>query len=174
MTGSMLIPNSIGEQTLLILTEDKATSPFEVELSLRDARAALKREKGNPSGREGNVKFLEAWIKYAQVDNLSEPSKTIVPKSTPPVSSISSVSSSPSSVSNITPSDKTSIRLTNEPWEKDTFLESSNEEESINREVQLVSQDEKQATPEQQQQQQGQSKKTVAQLIEEIKLKNKK
>jgi hypothetical protein len=178
----MLIPNSLGEQTLLLLTEDKATSPFDSELSLQDARAALKRESSNASGREGNVKFLEAWIRCAQVSNLSGSSKTPVPVSNPPVSSVASVSSVPGNlpVSNITPADKTSIRLANEPWEKDTFLESTNEEVQGAREVssETSSRGVSRAAPDRAAPDQvvgeKQGKKTVAQLIEEIKLRKEK
>jgi hypothetical protein len=183
----MLIPNSLGEQTLLLLTEDKATSPFDSELSLKDARAALKRESSNASGREGNVKFLEAWIRCAQVSNLSGSSKTPVPVSNPPVSSVASVSSVPGNlpVSNITPADKTSIRLANEPWEKDAFLESTNEEVQGARVVSEINQrgvsrvaPDSRAAPDQvvgeKQGNEKQGKKTVAQLIEEIKLRKEK
>jgi hypothetical protein len=182
----MLIPNSLGEQTLLLLTEDKATSPFDSELSLKDARAALKRESSNASGREGNVKFLEAWIRCAQVSNLSGSSKTPVPVSNPPVSSVASVSSVPGNlpVSNITPADKTSIRLANEPWEKDTFLESTNEEVQGAREVlnkapsEINQRGVSRAAPDRAAPDQvvgeKQGKKTVAQLIEEIKLRKEK
>ena|ERR1035441_1713807 len=133
MTGSMLIPNSLGDQTLLILTEDKVTSSSEVDAALPDARAALKKELGNPSGREGNIKFLKAWIRFASVPQTQ--SLTPIPISVPPITLVASASSiAPTPIPPIppippiiTPPNKTSVRLKGEPWEEDNYLKDKGE-----------------------------------------------
>ena len=109
----MIISNDLGSKTLLSLTEKEAISdPPETEAAVRFARAALKREEGNLSGREGNVRFLKEWIKAA----------TTVPAPVPvPVPN-------PVPVSKVTPPDKTTIRVMGQPWEKDKYLREKGEE----------------------------------------------
>jgi hypothetical protein len=60
-SGSMLIPNYLGERTLLKILGKQASSDAE-DHALEDAKAQLAREKRNPSPSEGNIKFLTAWI----------------------------------------------------------------------------------------------------------------
>jgi hypothetical protein len=112
MTGSMLISNSQGERTLLTLSTASA-APLE---ALHDARAALRREKSNPSTNATQITFLEAWITMASPP-IPEP--TPIPGTTP----------APIKVP-ITPPDKTSIRLAGQPWEKDSYLKNKVESET--------------------------------------------
>ena len=119
MTGSMIIPNSLGLTTLLLLTFDKAfaTPPENShESSIADARACLKREKASLSGRVGNVKFLETWLSVAVLPPVvpPTPAPVIIPPVVPPASTI-------------TPPSKTSVRLLNEPWEEDNYLKNKGE-----------------------------------------------
>lgn len=119
MTGSMLIPNDTGNKTILILDHARATANPS-ENALQFARAALKRELSSPSPKLGNIEFLREWILSALVVPNSDP--PVIP-STPSKPSIPPVS--------ITPPEKTSVRLLNEPFEKDNFLEAKGEQESI-------------------------------------------
>lgn len=118
MTGSMLIPNDTGNKTLLILDHARATANPS-ENALQFARAALKRELSSPSPKSGNIKFLREWILFASVVPNSDP---------PPIPSTSPIHKLPSL---ITSPEKTSVRLLNEPFEKDNFLEAKGEQESI-------------------------------------------
>ena len=109
MTGSMLIPNSLGEKTLLILDNSKVSAiPPESsrESNLTEARATLKREKSSPTVRQGNVKFLSEWIRVAQ--NSDKPPVQVPSVIIPPIVPIQ----------NITPPSQTSIRILGEPWGK--------------------------------------------------------
>ena len=73
MTGSMIIPNSLGGGTILVLDKDGKTSASPEDNALNEARAALRREKGNASGREGNVRFLTEWIRLAETPVVPPP-----------------------------------------------------------------------------------------------------
>lgn len=128
MTGSMIINNNLGSKTLLSLTEKGATSDApEISTSINDARAALIREKASPSIRQGNIKFLEAWIKSAtQVPNYPP---IISPPYNPPIISPPPYNPPIPPSTSITPPQKTSIRLKDQPWEKDNYLKVEKEEE---------------------------------------------
>jgi hypothetical protein len=68
MTGSMLIPNSLGTKTLLVLTDSILTGNYTLPTdALDDARAALRKEKACPTVREGNVKFLTEWVRVSSL-----------------------------------------------------------------------------------------------------------
>lgn len=62
VSGSMLIPNYLGEKTALLLANGKATAN-PPDNALADAKAALKKETKNPTVSSGNVRFLTYWIK---------------------------------------------------------------------------------------------------------------
>lgn len=66
--GSMLIRNSVGEKTLLLITEGIASSKPE-DNAFQDAKAALASEKKNPSPTPGNIAFLTNWIRLFQVQS---------------------------------------------------------------------------------------------------------
>jgi hypothetical protein len=82
VTGTMLIPNYVGEKTLLRIAEgpDPASPHERMEVAssepsenvLADANAALKREQRNATVSVGNVKFLTYWLRLynAQQDRL--------------------------------------------------------------------------------------------------------
>lgn len=68
----MLIPNHLGKKTLLTLSEGKVVA--DTENAINDARAALKREKGAPSVKSGNVSFLAWWIRlFEKKESESKP-----------------------------------------------------------------------------------------------------
>lgn len=75
-SGSMLIPNSLGKNTLLKIIESKASSDSDnASSALQDARARLKQEKASPSPNLGNINFLINWITLAII---TSPEKTSV------------------------------------------------------------------------------------------------
>lgn len=112
MTGSMLITNDQGKGIFLVISHSSSgTTPVAIATSSEDstvenvlqmARAELKRQKANPTVSSGNVKFLEEWIR---VFLITPPAPVVI----------------------LTSPDKTSVRLTGEPWEKDKFLKHKGE-----------------------------------------------
>jgi len=70
-SGTMLIPNYLGEKTTLIILKGKASSLPE-DNALLDAKKALRHEKGNRTVSEGNVSFLTEWIKLAEAPQVKE------------------------------------------------------------------------------------------------------
>ena len=72
-SGSMLIPNYLGNKTLLTIINNEATA--DNENALFDAKNELLRQKRNPSVRSGNVIFLTHWIRLSSI---TPPDKTSV------------------------------------------------------------------------------------------------
>ena len=66
MTGSMLIPNYLGNKTLLRI-DDSGSNSEPSENSLPDAKKALRLEKSNRSINSGNIAFLTNWIRLFEL-----------------------------------------------------------------------------------------------------------
>lgn len=73
-SGSMLIPNYLGNKTLLTIFNNEAIADDENALS--DAKNELLRQKRNPSVRSGNVIFLTHWIRLFENDSKQNYSET--------------------------------------------------------------------------------------------------
>jgi hypothetical protein len=72
-SGSMLIPNYLGKQTLLKFSDNKAIA--DNENALPDAKNALVKEQSSPTIHSGHVRFLTNWIRLATI---TPPDKTSV------------------------------------------------------------------------------------------------